>query len=60
MRKSTDLVFGEWITNESGQKTRTFNVTVQLAASVGPKTSKVIVFFLFFFLNRNYNFYNIS
>lgn len=41
MRKSTDLVFGDWITNEDGQKTRTFNVTVQLAASVGPKTSKV-------------------
>ncbi|XP_046804715.1 protein Aster-B isoform X3 [Lucilia cuprina] len=44
MRKSTDLVFGEWITNEDGQKTRTFNVTVQLAASVGPKTSKVTEF----------------
>ncbi|KAM7351419.1 GRAM domain containing 1B isoform 2-T2 [Cochliomyia hominivorax] len=41
MRKSTDLFFGEWITNEDGQKNRTFNVTVQLAASVGPKTSKV-------------------
>ncbi|XP_065356949.1 protein Aster-B isoform X2 [Calliphora vicina] len=44
MRKSTDLVFGDWIMNEDGQKTRTFNVTVQLAASVGPKTSKVTEF----------------
>ncbi|XP_073824836.1 GRAM domain containing 1B [Musca autumnalis] len=41
LRKSTDLVFGEWVRNEEGQRTRTVNVTVTLAASVGPKTSKV-------------------
>ncbi|KQS70038.1 membrane-anchored lipid-binding protein YSP2 isoform X7 [Drosophila erecta] len=41
MRKSTDLVLGEWAKNEEGLQVRTVNVTVQLAASVGPKTSKV-------------------
>ncbi|XP_061394630.1 protein Aster-B [Musca vetustissima] len=41
MRKSTDLVFGDWVRNDEGQRTRTVNVTVTLAASVGPKTSKV-------------------
>nr|XP_016941232.1 protein Aster-B isoform X11 [Drosophila suzukii] len=41
MRKSTDLSIGEWTKNEEGLQTRTVNVTVQLAASVGPKTSKV-------------------
>ncbi|XP_016974188.2 protein Aster-B isoform X6 [Drosophila rhopaloa] len=40
-RKSTDLVLGEWTKNEEGLQVRTVNVTVQLAASVGPKTSKV-------------------
>jgi len=43
MRKSTDLSIGEWTKNEEGLQTRTVNVTVQLAASVGPKTSKVSV-----------------
>ncbi|KAH8391859.1 hypothetical protein KR215_005916, partial [Drosophila sulfurigaster] len=41
MRKSTDLIMGEWQKNEEGQNVRLVNVTVQLAASVGPKTSKV-------------------
>ncbi|XP_013117094.2 protein Aster-B isoform X1 [Stomoxys calcitrans] len=41
VRKSSDLVFGDWIRDEEGQRTRTVNLTVQLAASVGPKTSKV-------------------
>ncbi|XP_005175661.2 protein Aster-B isoform X1 [Musca domestica] len=41
VRKSTDLVFGDWVRNDEGQRTRTVNVTVTLAASVGPKTSKV-------------------
>ncbi|XP_030246976.1 protein Aster-B isoform X6 [Drosophila navojoa] len=40
-RKSTDLSLGEWHKNEEGQNVRVVNVTVQLAASVGPKTSKV-------------------
>ncbi|KAH8263314.1 hypothetical protein KR044_007336, partial [Drosophila immigrans] len=40
-RKSTDLIVGEWQKNEEGQNVRLVNVTVQLAASVGPKTSKV-------------------
>lgn len=44
MRKSTELTFGDWVTNDESQKTRTVNVTVQLAASVGPKTSKVVIF----------------
>ncbi|XP_068150338.1 protein Aster-B isoform X3 [Drosophila tropicalis] len=41
MRKSTDLILGEWSKNDEGQNVRLVNVTVQLAASVGPKTSKV-------------------
>ncbi|XP_041450728.1 chitinase-like protein PB1E7.04c isoform X5 [Drosophila obscura] len=41
MRKSTDLTIGEWTKNEEGLSVRVVNVTVQLAASVGPKTSKV-------------------
>ncbi|KAH8282208.1 hypothetical protein KR054_006143, partial [Drosophila jambulina] len=41
MRKSTDLIMGEWSKNDEGLNVRTVNVTVQLAASVGPKTSKV-------------------
>ncbi|KAH8267522.1 hypothetical protein KR018_012468 [Drosophila ironensis] len=40
-RKSTDLIMGEWSKNEEGLNVRTVNVTVQLAASVGPKSSKV-------------------
>ncbi|XP_075151793.1 GRAM domain containing 1B isoform X4 [Haematobia irritans] len=44
LRKSTDLVFGDWVRNDEGQRTRTVNLTVQLAASVGPKTSKVTEF----------------
>ncbi|XP_037959633.1 protein Aster-B-like isoform X2 [Teleopsis dalmanni] len=40
-RKTTDTLFGEWITHDDGIKTRIVNVTVQLSASVGPKTSKV-------------------
>ncbi|XP_023170672.2 protein Aster-B isoform X3 [Drosophila hydei] len=40
-RKSTDLSLGEWHKNDEGQNVRLVNVTVQLAASVGPKTSKV-------------------
>ncbi|XP_064541828.1 protein Aster-A isoform X2 [Drosophila montana] len=40
-RKSTDLSMGEWHKNDEGQNVRIVNVTVQLAASVGPKTSKV-------------------
>ncbi|XP_032311316.1 serine-rich adhesin for platelets isoform X8 [Drosophila ananassae] len=40
-RKSTDLIMGEWSRNEEGLNVRTVNVTVQLAASVGPKSSKV-------------------
>ncbi|KAI9585291.1 protein Aster-B isoform X2 [Glossina fuscipes] len=44
MRKSTDLSLGEWTINDEGQKTRRVNVTVQLSASVGPKTSKVTEF----------------
>ncbi|SPP79243.1 blast:GRAM domain-containing protein 1B [Drosophila guanche] len=41
LRKSTDLTIGEWTKNEEGLSVRVVNVTVQLAASVGPKTSKV-------------------
>lgn len=40
-KKTTDLVFGEWINNEDGIKTRIVNLTVALAQSVGPKTSRV-------------------
>ncbi|KAL5281948.1 GRAMD1B family protein [Megaselia abdita] len=40
-KKTTDLNFGDWITNDDGIKQRTVNLTVALAQSVGPKTSKV-------------------
>lgn len=45
-KKTTDLVVGEWISNEDGIKTRTVNLTVALAQSVGPKTSKVGILFV--------------
>lgn len=41
MRNSTELKFGEWGKDEKGRTVRKVNVTVQLSASVGPKTSKV-------------------
>lgn len=41
MRNSSDLKFGEWSVDDSGLKVRKVNVTVQLSASVGPKTAKV-------------------
>ncbi|XP_032591933.1 protein Aster-B isoform X3 [Drosophila grimshawi] len=44
VRKSADLTVGEWHKNDDGQNVRLVNVTVQLAASVGPKTSKVTEF----------------
>ncbi|XP_055921609.1 protein Aster-B isoform X2 [Eupeodes corollae] len=40
-RKSTDLSLGDWVTSPTGVKTRTVNLTVMLAQSVGPKSSKV-------------------
>ncbi|XP_053961524.1 protein Aster-B isoform X2 [Anastrepha ludens] len=41
MRKTENMSFGEWLTNEEGKKTRALGLTVQLLASVGPKVSKV-------------------
>ncbi|XP_055858520.1 protein Aster-B isoform X2 [Episyrphus balteatus] len=41
LRKSTDLFLGDWVTSSTGVKTRTVNLTVMLAQSVGPKSSKV-------------------
>lgn len=54
-KKTTDLVFGDWIVDENGIKTRTVNLTVALAQSVGPKTSKVgySLFFLSKFIFNN-------
>ncbi|XP_011207701.2 protein Aster-B isoform X1 [Bactrocera dorsalis] len=41
MRKTENMSFGEWVTDENGKKTRAFSLTVQLLASVGPKTARV-------------------
>uniref|UniRef100_W8BD66 GRAM domain-containing protein 1B n=3 Tax=Ceratitis capitata TaxID=7213 RepID=W8BD66_CERCA len=40
-RKTENMSFGDWITDEEGKKTRTLGLTVQLLASVGPKAAKV-------------------
>ncbi|XP_028894584.2 protein Aster-B isoform X2 [Zeugodacus cucurbitae] len=41
MRKTENMSFGEWVTDEDGKKTRAVSLTVQLIASVGPKAAKV-------------------
>ncbi|XP_014086496.2 protein Aster-B isoform X2 [Bactrocera oleae] len=41
MRKTENMSFGEWLTDEDGKKTRAVSLTVQLLASVGPKTARV-------------------
>ncbi|XP_050320124.1 protein Aster-B isoform X3 [Bactrocera neohumeralis] len=41
MRKTENMSFGEWVTDEDGKKTRAVSLTVQLLASVGPKTARV-------------------
>ncbi|XP_067623571.1 protein Aster-B isoform X3 [Eurosta solidaginis] len=40
-RKTENMSFNDWLTNNESKKTRTINLTVQLLASVGPKVSKV-------------------
>lgn len=40
-RKTTNMVHGEWETNEDGLKTRIVNLTVALTQSVGPKCAHV-------------------
>lgn len=40
-RKTTDMVFNEWILDEDGKKIRTFTLTVALTQPVGPKCSHV-------------------
>lgn len=49
-KKTTDLVFGDWVTNDDGIQSRTVNLTVALAQSVGPKTSKVSHYFPYLYL----------
>lgn len=40
-RKSTNMVFNEWITNEQGEKVRSISLTVALTQPVGPKCTHV-------------------
>lgn len=41
MRKTTNMVYRDWIDNDDGTKTRTINFTVAVTQPVGPKTCKV-------------------
>ncbi|XP_059613752.1 protein Aster-B-like isoform X2 [Phlebotomus argentipes] len=40
-RKTTNMVHGDWMTNEDGLKQRTVTLTVALAQPVGPKSTDV-------------------
>lgn len=41
MRKTTNMVYRDWVDNDDGTKTRTLNFTVAVTQAVGPKTSNV-------------------
>lgn len=41
IRKTTDMVHRDWVTNEEGLKQRTVTLTVALTQAVGPKCSHV-------------------
>lgn len=41
MRKTTNMVYRDWIDNPDGTKTRTINFTIAVSQAVGPKTSNV-------------------
>lgn len=41
MRKTTNMVYGDWVTGDDGIKRRTMNFTVAVTQPIGPKTSNV-------------------
>lgn len=41
IRKTTNMVYGDWADNEDGTKTRRLTFTVQVTQAVGPKTANV-------------------
>lgn len=43
MRKTTNMVYREWIDNADGTKTRKLNFTVAITQAVGPKSSNVSI-----------------
>lgn len=43
MRKTTNMIYRDWIDNDDGTKIRTINFTVAVTQAVGPKTSNVSV-----------------
>jgi hypothetical protein len=40
-RKTTDIVQGEWLTNEEGVKQRICSLTIAITQTVGPKSAQV-------------------
>lgn len=42
MRKTTNMVYRDWVDNDDGTKCRTINFTVAVTQAVGPKTSNVM------------------
>lgn len=41
IRKTTNMIYRDWIDNDDGTKARTLNFTVAVTQAVGPKTSNV-------------------
>lgn len=41
MRKTTNMIYRDWVDNDDGTKCRTINFTVAVTQAVGPKTSNV-------------------
>lgn len=46
-RKTTNMIYRDWIDNDDGTKIRTINFTVAVTQPVGPKTSNVKKFAIF-------------
>lgn len=46
-RKTTNMIFRDWVDNDDGTKCRTINFTVAVTQAVGPKTSNVNNFNMF-------------
>lgn len=43
MRKTTNMVYRDWVDNDDGTKTRKLNFTVAVTQAVGPKSSNVSI-----------------
>lgn len=55
MRKTTNMVYRDWVDNGDGTKSRTINFTVAVTQPVGPKTSNVSAYHF-----MSSTFYNLS